>query len=44
MPVNYKRQDELEKLFETFAHIDQLEEITFPEPKPSEEAADEEQA
>lgn len=33
MPVTYRRQDDLEKLFETFASFDEMEKVEFPDPK-----------
>ena len=37
MPVTYKRQDDLEALFEQFASIEQLENIEFPDPQSEKE-------
>lgn len=38
MPVTYKKQDDWDKLFETFAKFDELEATTFPEPQAKQES------
>lgn len=33
MAITFKKQDDLEKMFEEFAAFDKLEEVEFPDPK-----------
>lgn len=37
MALTHKKQDELEKLFESFAKLPDLEKVTFPDPTPKED-------
>lgn len=38
MAITYKKQDDLEKVLESFAKLPDLENITFPDPKTKEKA------
>lgn len=40
MALTYKKQDDLEKVLESFAKLPDLEKVTFPKPQDNEKAHD----